>query len=185
MRALVLYESMFGNTRTIAEAVAAGLGSVLPTDVVRVGEVTTGQVEAAAFLVVGGPTHAWGLSRASTRNTAAGQAAEPERALRLEPGATGTGLREWLESPRAIPQTVAVFDTRVDLPTVVTGRASAKAARALRRRGCRVVDVPTSFLVTKTNQLLPGEEERARAWGAHLASTFAVAGSRSQQAGGS
>jgi flavodoxin len=38
MKAIVVYESMFGNTRTIAEAIARGLGGSLEVTVVRAGE---------------------------------------------------------------------------------------------------------------------------------------------------
>ena len=178
MQALVVYESMFGNTRTVAEAIGAGLAPTCQVDVVRVDEVAPGQVETADLLVVGAPTHVRGLSRPSTRRGAAQQAADPKRTLTLEPGATGSGLREWLTR---LPEdtcpknhrpenhcAVAVFDTRVEMPSVLTGRASRRIARALRDHGRRLVARPESFLVTKATRLVPGELERARAWGAEL-----------------
>src|SRR5690606_14826892 len=70
MRALVAFESMFGNTGLIAEAIADGLA--------RHGEVETAEVGTAPvllpaevdLLVVGGPTHAFGMSRPGTRSSA-------------------------------------------------------------------------------------------------------------------
>jgi hypothetical protein len=170
MRALVVYESMFGNTRAIAEAIAAGLGEIGPVTVSAVGTVKTEDVEGATLLVVGGPTHTRGMSRPQSRSAAAMRTKGAGATLTLEPGATGTGLREWLESvPVSKPQ-AAVFDTRVDLPRLLTGRASSKIAAQLRRRGCRMIAAPESFLVVgKTSQLVPGEFERALEWGRRLA----------------
>ena len=62
MRTLVVYESMFGNTRAIAEAVAAGLTEAAEVVLVPVREVTPAHVHSADLIVVGGPTHAHGLS---------------------------------------------------------------------------------------------------------------------------
>ena len=56
MYALVVYESMFGNTRQIAEAVAEGLGSAMEVRVVEVGTAPPVVGEDVALLVVGGPT---------------------------------------------------------------------------------------------------------------------------------
>jgi len=63
MRAAVVYESMFGNTRRVAEAVAEELSLHMETDLMEVGE-APGRLEAAVDLVVvGAPTHAFSLSR--------------------------------------------------------------------------------------------------------------------------
>ena len=77
MRALVVFESMFGNTRQIAGAVADGLSQAVRTDLVEVSRAPaqiSGDVE---LVVVGGPTHAFGMTRPGTRRDAARQAAEP------------------------------------------------------------------------------------------------------------
>jgi hypothetical protein len=65
------------------------------------------------------------------------------------------------------------------MPPLLTGRASVKIARALRRSGWHVVVPPQSFLVSKQTQLVAGELERARAWGAGLrtASSWPASGS--------
>lgn len=98
MRALVVYESMFGNTRHVAEAVARGLG---PADAVRTVPVTQAHEENLSeydLVVVGGPTHAHGMSRESTRHGAVEQAEKPDSGLTLEPDAESEGVREWLDS---------------------------------------------------------------------------------------
>ncbi|MDX5309965.1 MAG: flavodoxin domain-containing protein, partial [Rhodococcus sp. (in: high G+C Gram-positive bacteria)] len=58
MRALVVYESMFGNTRHVAEAVARGLGSAVRT--VPVTQAHEENLSDYDLVVVGGPTHAHG-----------------------------------------------------------------------------------------------------------------------------
>ena len=73
MRAVVVYESMFGSTRTLAEEVGAGLRECgVVAEVVEVGEQASREsaLPEADLLVVGAPTHAFGLSRSSTREDA-------------------------------------------------------------------------------------------------------------------
>lgn len=171
MRALVVFESMFGNTRDVVRAVADGVSSRLPVDTVEVGTAPEQLGDDVALLVVGGPTHAFGLSRASTRADAARQATEPVVS-------TVVGIREWLDGVDAGSRTVAAaaFDTRVAKPRL-PGSAAKGAARRLRRRGFSIVAPATSFFVDGTKgPLLDGELDRARAWGAHLAAA-AVQGS--------
>ena len=56
----------------------------------------------------------------------------------------------------------AVFDTKMKMPAVLSGRASRGIAKELRRHGVTLLTKPENFLVSKDNQLLPGEEDRAR-----------------------
>ena len=69
-RALVIFESMFGNTRTITEAVADGLSSRFVTERTDVSVAPTTIPEDVSLVVVGGPTHAFGLTRPRTREDA-------------------------------------------------------------------------------------------------------------------
>ena len=169
MRALVVHESMFGNTRTVAERIADGLRPTMQTTVVRVADATADMVDEADLLVVGGPTHAHSLSRRSTRKGAADMLTkEPE--LALEPGYDGIGIREWLETMvEAHPGFAAAYDTRIDAPPALTGRASKGAARRLRKLGFELLTEPESFLVDKHSHLIDGEADRAEKWGAALA----------------
>jgi hypothetical protein len=63
----------------------------------------------------------------------------------------------------------AAFDTRLSSPVLLTGRASKSIGRQLARHGLTIVAPPESFLVDKKSHLLPGEVDRARAWGARVA----------------
>jgi len=170
MKTLIVYESMYGNTRSVAEAVTEGLGSGAETELKQVDEVTPADVESADFLVVGGPTHVHGLSRVSTRKAAAEAAEKSDDGLTLEPAAVGPGLREWLASLESgAGKRAAVFDTRLSAPPMFTGRAGVRIAKRLRKLGFVTVDEPASFLVDKKNRLLDGELARATEWGRRLA----------------
>ncbi|MGH8824916.1 MAG: flavodoxin family protein [Jiangellaceae bacterium] len=163
MHALVVYESMFGNTEAIAEAVAAGVGTHMSVEVVEVGHASPALDQAVDLLVVGGPTHAFGMSRPRTRASAAEQATTGLVS-------TGPGLREWLETLECPGTTIAAaFDTRVDKPRL-PGAASHGVEKRLRRLGCTIAARGTSFFVEGTSgPLIAGEQDRARRWGESLA----------------
>lgn len=158
---------MFGNTEQIANAVASGLrdeGYDATAVDVRLAVLTS--PEDADLLVVGAPTHAFSLSRRSTRHDAVRQGAPPERAR--------TGIREWLgilpAPSKGAPPPVAIFDTRVAkarrLPSAGRG-----IMRLARRHGSRVIGDVQGFLVEDVRgPLLDGELQRARDWGRRLAS---------------
>jgi flavodoxin len=94
MRALVVYESMFGNTREIANRVAAGLDPAFDVTVAHVSELTPEMADMAELLIVGGPTHVHGMTSARTRDAAKKMAEKEGSGFELEPGAVGSGLRE-------------------------------------------------------------------------------------------
>ncbi len=169
MKAVVVYESMYGNTHHVANAIGEGLRTEADVTVVPVGAARRELVEAADLLVVGGPTHVHGMSRGTTRAAAVEAAEQPGRELELEPDVEETGLRDWFDALDRLPAHAAAFDTRVDAPAAFTGRASKGIAKRLRQHGASLLCAPVSFLVTKETHLEPDEEERARAWGAELA----------------
>jgi Flavodoxin len=174
MRAVVVYESMYGNTHSVADHIAEGLRTRYEVDVVPVGEAGPELLTGCDLLVCGGPTHIHGMSSDRSRAAAADAAYKPASGLLLDPEASGPGLRDWFqEVPDGDGTTAAAFDTRVDAPAPLTGRASRGIARRLRDHGFRLVIGPESFLVDKRNHLLAGEEERATAWGASLANAAA------------
>jgi hypothetical protein len=169
VRALVVYESMFGNTRAIAAAIAEGLeGADVEVELVEVGTAPAAPDADVGLLVVGGPTHALSLSRPESRSSAAEQA-EGEPLV-----SQGIGLREWLAALPAGRLPSAAFDTHADKR--VPGAASRAANKRLRRKGYRAVLPPESFYVSGTaGPLVDGELERARGWGARLAAEVPLA----------
>jgi hypothetical protein len=175
MHVLVIYESMYGNTHRIADAIGAGLEATGDVRVVPVSRVTSADVAGADLVVVGGPTHAHGMSRAGTRQAAVKAAGAPASPLTVEPDAAGVGLRDWLAGLGDYHIKAAAFDTRLDGPAALTGRASKGLARGLRRRGFEMIAAPESFLVTKQDRVEPEEISRARAWAAGLAARLVPA----------
>ena len=174
MRALVVYESMFGNTQQVAEAVAAELRAAgADVDLTEVGRAPS-DLTGVDLLIVGGPTHAFGMSRASTRADAVKQ---NDGAAVVSPG---IGIREWLDLLPAPEGTVrcAAFDTRVRPPRV-PGSAARAADRRLRHLGLLVVAPAMSFWAGGTKgPLRDGELERVREWASGLVSSAPVGGRR-------
>lgn len=160
MTVLIVYESAWGNTKAVAEAVSAGLAEASDVEVLGVDAAPALAGLQVELLVVGAPTHAFGLSRPETREDAVRRGGHP--------GATG--LREWIGAAGGdLRLSVAAFDTHVRHPNL-PGTASKKMAKALRGLGCTLVAKPESFYVDGyEGPVVPGELERARAWGARLA----------------
>jgi hypothetical protein len=173
MRALVVYESMYGNTHVIASNIADGLRATHEVTLVPVGEATPELLAGADLLVVGGPTHMHGMSSASSRRMAAQAAAKEHSGLSHDPGAS-EGIRDWLNDVVGDRALAAAFDTRLSGIPAFTGRASHPIGRLLKRHGCRIIAAPASFLVSKQNTLLDGEAERARRWGMTLGATSKI-----------
>ncbi|HEY9411310.1 MAG TPA: hypothetical protein VIP77_17155 [Jiangellaceae bacterium] len=164
MRALVVYESMFGNTQAIAEAIGHRLEAVMDVDVKEVGAVEAVVPDDVDLLVAGGPTHVLGLSRPRTRQDAADKG---EGAVI----SAGIGVREWLDDLPDMRREVAAaaFATRADKPRL-PGSAARAANRRLKRHGFRVVTPPQDFYVTGlTGPLAAGELDHARTWAAGIA----------------
>ena len=161
MRAAVVYESWFGNTRTIAEAVARGLGESYEVALRPVDEApAVGDVD---LLVVGAPTQVHGLSSETSR-----KAALDRLGVGGEPGVGARGFLDRLPHVDGIP--AAAFDTRVDRPALVVGSAARGIAKRLEHHGFVLATPPMSFFVGGTaGPLAPDEVERAEQWGRGLA----------------
>lgn len=173
MHALVVYESLFGNTRDVAKAVADGIGSAGVDSVIEVAEVGS-RPEVGPdvdLLVIGGPTHAFGMTRPATRDSARSQArGEVAASADLS---HGIGVREWLDGlPAAPPHLLcAAFDTRTHAPRV-PGSAARGMGKRLRAKGYDTAAEPHTFWVNGVEgPVLDGELARAREWGRGLAAS--------------
>jgi flavodoxin len=171
MSATVVYESVYGNTRAIAEAIAEGLGDAEVVPVFEAAE----QALDSDLLVVGGPTHMHGLTSTHSRQMAV--EAVHEDGGHVEPGAARTpGLRAWLRDLAiADGAMAATFDTRADKSPWLTGAASHGIAKRLRHRGYDVVGRQSFLVVDSDGPLAEGELDRARDWGRRLSSLLPVA----------
>ncbi len=152
MESMVVYHSQFGNTRTLAEAIAAALqvhGRVRLFGLDREVPLNLGRVD---LLVVGGPTQAHGMT-----------------------GRMRQFLDE-LDTRQATGVVAAAFDTRYRMPVFLSGSAARAIASNLCRLGFHLFVPPESFFVTRgTPQLEDGEAEQAKAWATSLATRLALA----------
>jgi len=140
MKALIVYDSVYGNTEKIARAVAEAITPSGEVKVLGVGEANPSELASTDLLIVGSPTHAG-------RPTPAVQAL-----LNKVPKLQGIN--------------VAAFDTRSQSKLVkVFGNAAGRIARNLKGKGGNLIASPEGFLVTGTKgPLKEGEMERAAAW---------------------
>ena len=163
-RALIIVESCFGNTRAIADSVAAGLidGGV-DAQVVDVDEAPNCLPADLDLLIRGAPTHNRGLPTTATRAKAHAQA-----------GADGAsqGISQWLgnaEIPASL--SVAAFDTVISKGWL-SGSAAKAIAKALQRHQGRRTASVRSFVVTASKgPLATGQETDAHSWGRELAAS--------------
>ncbi len=151
MNALVVYDTVYGNTEQVARAVADVLGTGANTRLVRVSEAAGLDLAGIDLLVLGSPTHGW-------RPTPA--------------------MREFLDrlpegSLRNLP--AAVFDTRLRGIRVLTGSAARSLAKTVERMGVRLVLPPESFVVVRSEgPLAEGELTRAMEWARALVERVAA-----------
>jgi hypothetical protein len=188
MEAVIVYESMFGMTHDVADAVADGIRQAEPGSTVttlRVTDADPARAAAADLLVVGGPTHMRGMTSGMSRKMATkieqkSRTGEgPTMGHGLEPDVESTGLRDWFHALPKAPRGrhAAAFDTRGEGPMV--GSAAKGIAHRLERHGYELVGEPEGFLVVGDAGLLgDGEVERARTWGADLVRRLTAASSR-------
>jgi hypothetical protein len=161
MKAVVVYESHWGNTAAVAQAIADGIGPdtlVLATDAADVSAVS-----GADLLVAGAPV--LGFSLPTERMEAA--VADSGPSAPKPPDTSHPSLRSWLsELPRG-RGLGAAFETRVRWSP---GGATGAIERGLERAGYPTTGTPGKFIVTgRYGPLRAGEIDRARRWGAALA----------------
>jgi len=153
MQTVVIYDTKFGNTEKIAEAIARGAGISGSVRVLDTAEASRPFPERPDLLIVGGPTQRRG----------------PSPALRGFVDALPTFLR-------GVP--AATFDTRYRGASWLMGSAASEAAKRLGKAGSRLAAPPESFFIARGGPLErqgleAGELERAEAWGRALGATVA------------
>lgn len=167
MSVMIVVESEFGNTRQIAEAIAAGISSVTGPDesaprvrILDVDDATAWLPSDLDLLIVGAPTHGFGMSTRSSR----------AEAVRLG-GEVSIGVHDWLIRLRGRRDLgYAAFDTKQKSMRALPGSAARRIDHELEALGMDAVDKPETFFVDRpAGPLTPGECARAWSWGAQLA----------------
>lgn len=175
MSAVVLYESEFGATRQVAEAITAGFREVSHAALENVRDVVHPLLMSVDLLIVGAPTHVRSLPTDETRQSARTWPDKPGSTLRLEPHTELSGVREWLASAHLDDVTAVAFATRMEAPRALTGSATHAIERGLRHAGATIGNTSETFVVDKRGRVLPDEILRATTWGHQLAETTARA----------
>jgi len=153
MKALIVYDSMYGNTEKIAKAI--GHAIVDDVKVLPISEANLTKLESIDFLIIGSPTQGF----RPTKSVQAFIDNLPDNALK--------------------GKNVAAFDTRIPAHEVgrglrqimkMGGYAAPRIARALEKKGGNLAAPPEGFFVEdKEGPLKAGELERAAGWAKELA----------------
>jgi hypothetical protein len=159
MKAIVVYESLWGNTAAVARAIAEGIGPearALPTD-----EASPEVVADADLVVAGAPVIAFRLPTDAMRASVNGDPKAPPADL------AHPSMRSWLSTLPNGHGRAAAFETRISWSP---GGSTGAISKGLTAAGYRTVAKAARFVVAgKYGPLRDGELERARAWGAELA----------------
>lgn len=144
MKTLVVYDSLYGNTEKIAQAIGGGIGGEVK--VLRTGDVNLSELESVNLLVIGAPTHGG------------------------RPSPTMKKFLDNISGGSVNGKSVAAFDTRVSTKWVgIFGYAAGRIGKNLDKKGGNLVCNPEGFFVTGTQgPLKQGEEERAAGWAKEL-----------------
>ena len=149
MNALVVYDSLFGNTERIAQAIGDALAAQADVEVRRAGDVKPEDLTGLDLLIVGTPTHG---------------------------GRPSPATKTWLQSlaPNSLAGIkVAAFDTRIpsqgaswflSLIVKIFGYAAQPLPRAWRRQAAPRSSSRKSAVTGREGPLQDGELERATAW---------------------
>ncbi len=149
MNTLIIYDSTFGNTAQVAQAMAGTLGEHGTVRIVRADEAGLPEMKEIDLLLVGGPTQRHGLSPAIQ----ALLERLPRRTLH------GSGA--------------AAFDTRYHMAAWESGSAAHRIASRLKRTGATLLVEPESFFVAeREGPLEEGELERAARWAEEVFKQF-------------
>ena len=160
MKAIVVYESMWGNTAAIARAIAEGIGP--EARALSTAEATAAVTADADLIVAGAPLHAFRLSTDKMRK----DVSEDPKNTKNPPDISHPLMRTWLAGLPKGKGKASAFETRFKWSP---GGAAGAIMKGLERAGYSKATNPQKFLVKGTyGPLKAGEVERARAWGGEL-----------------
>lgn len=161
MKAVIVYQSLWGNTEAVAEAIAQGIGT--GAQALSTAQATEEVVTAADLVVVGSPV--FGFSVPSDRMVESIRT-NPTHS-KHPPEMTQPSMRAWLDQLPDGTSASAAFETRIWWSP---GGAIKPIEKALKAAGFRPVSKGERFIVEgQYGPLKSGELDRARAWGRQLA----------------
>lgn len=159
MQAIVVYESHWGNTAAVAEAIAQGIGvgaRAMPTS-----QALPAVIAEADLVVAGSPVMAFNLPSERMRATMT-----TDRKAPTPPDVSHQSMHDWLQGLAPHHGLAAAFETRLRFSP---GGATGAIERAFALAGYRTVAKAGKFIVMGAyGPLREGEVERARQWGADL-----------------
>jgi hypothetical protein len=160
MKAVVVYESLWGNTAAIARAIAEGLGPGAAA--LSTAQATPETLAGADLIVAGAPLFAFRLPTDDIRETIRKKAAT----FAVPPDFSHPSLRAWLASLPRGQGRAAAFETRIWWSP---GGATGAVLKGLENAGYAPLARGKRFRVAgMTGPLKPGELDRARKWGEKL-----------------
>lgn len=144
MNTLVIYDSVYGNTEKIAQAIGSGIGG--DVKVLRTGDVSIAELESVDLLIVGAPTHGG------------------------RPSPTMKKFLDKISRDAVNGKNIAAFDTRISAKWVgIFGYAAGRIGKNLMKKGGQLILNPRGFFVEGTEgPLKEGEVERATEWAKEL-----------------
>jgi flavorubredoxin len=161
MKAVIVYESLWGNTAAIARAIAEGLGP--GAQALSTAQASSAAISGVDFIVAGAPVLGFRLPSDKMLK----MIGETPGKNPVAPDLSHPSMRAWLDALPKGSGRSAAFETRIWWSP---GGATAEIVRRLERAGYRSVAKARRFIVKgKSGPLRDGELERARLWGAELA----------------
>lgn len=160
MKAVVVYESHWGNTAAVARAIAEGIGP--DARALRTDEASPEVVGDADLIVAGAPLMAFGLPSDDMLSRLARQSGGQPPTELAHPS-----MRSWLANLPPRRGFHAAFETKLRWSP---GAATGTIDRELERAGSRRLAPASKFVVAgQRGPLKDGELEKARDWGVRLA----------------
>jgi len=165
VKAVVVYESLWGNTAAVARAIAQGIGP--DALALSTAGATRHAIEGADLIVAGAPVLGFSLPTEAMRKSI-----QTGPQYGSNPGDfSHPSMRSWLETLTSGLGHAAAFETRISGP--VPGGSIKTIAKGLTQAGRTIICDGERFIVKgKFGPLRDGELERARAWGAKLAESL-------------
>lgn len=141
MNVQVIFDSQFGNTKQLAQAISGKLAEGAYVKMTAADQISWQSLAGVDLLVMGSPTQRW----------------RPTRVVKMFLEEIPKGSLEGIA--------MAAFDTRLRRPRLVTGSAAKSIAKKLQKNGGKLLLPPESFLVMgMKGPLVDGEIERAVIW---------------------